>query len=64
MAVFIPVAHFHEKLLKLKDRMYTETATEIAEERHAFLRIFLDRLEKEEGGSISGDSSAAFLVFS
>ncbi len=44
------VAHFHEKLLKLKDRMYTETATEIAEERHAFLVAFLVELEREEGG--------------
>ncbi len=50
MAVFIPVAHFHERLLKLKDRMYTKTATEIAEERHCFLVAFLDRLEKEEKG--------------
>ncbi|MCQ1538118.1 HD domain-containing protein [Methanocalculus taiwanensis] len=44
------VAHFHEKLLKLKDRMYTDTAREIAEERHAFLVAFLEGLEGEEGG--------------
>ncbi|MCP1662520.1 MAG: HD domain-containing protein [Methanocalculus sp. MSAO_Arc1] len=44
------VAHFHEKLLKLKDRMYTEAAREIAEERHAFLRMFLQELEREECG--------------
>ncbi|MDO8842614.1 MAG: HD domain-containing protein [Methanocalculus sp.] len=42
------VAHFHKKLLKLKDRMYTETATEMAEERHVFLVDFLDELEREE----------------
>jgi uncharacterized protein len=44
------VAHFHEKLLKLKGRMYTETATEIAEERHGFLVAFLVELEREERG--------------
>lgn len=44
------VAHFHLKLLKLKDRMYTETAREIAEERHAFLVAFLRELEREESG--------------
>ncbi len=44
------VAHFHKKLLKLKDRMYTKTATEIAEERHGFLVDFLQVLEREEGG--------------
>lgn len=44
------VAHFHLKLLKLKDRMYTETAREIAEERHAFLATFLQELEKEGKG--------------
>lgn len=44
------VAHFHLKLLKLKDRMYTETAREMAEERHAFLLAFLRELEREESG--------------
>jgi uncharacterized protein len=40
-------AHFHEKLLKLKELMYTETAEGIAEERHALLQRFSDALEDE-----------------
>ncbi len=39
--------HFEEKLLKLKDLMYTETAKKIAEDRHEFLRMFYERLKKE-----------------
>lgn len=43
------VFHFHDKLLKLRDRMYTETGKRIAHERHAQLVTFLDALEKERG---------------
>lgn len=50
MPILIPAAHFHLKLLKLKDRMYTETAREMAEERHAFLVDYLRELEREESG--------------
>ncbi|PKL61474.1 MAG: phosphohydrolase [Methanomicrobiales archaeon HGW-Methanomicrobiales-2] len=39
--------HVHDKLLNLKDRMYTESGRSIAEERHAFLLAFLDTLEGE-----------------
>ncbi|MCK9580763.1 MAG: HD domain-containing protein [Methanoregula sp.] len=41
------VSHFHEKLLRLNDCMYTGTARAIASERHAFLHRFLDNLEQE-----------------
>nr|WP_303716440.1 HD domain-containing protein [Methanoculleus marisnigri] len=40
-------AHFHEKLLNLKDRMYTESARNIAEKRHAFLVAFIETLDGE-----------------
>ncbi|HSG69100.1 MAG TPA: phosphohydrolase, partial [Planctomycetaceae bacterium] len=39
--------HFYEKLLLLKDRMQTETARNIAAERHAFLEEFLKRFKSE-----------------
>ncbi len=39
--------HFEEKLLKLYDCLYTETAKEIARERHAFLKEFYERLKGE-----------------
>ena len=41
------VAHFHEKLLLLKDELNTETARRLAEPRHAFLERFLAEYEKE-----------------
>jgi uncharacterized protein len=41
------ILHFHEKLLKLKDLMYTETGQAMAGERHAFLVTFLNALERE-----------------
>lgn len=47
--------HFHDKLLNLRDRMYTETARKIAEERHAFLVAFLDTLDDEMGARIPQD---------
>lgn len=39
--------HFEEKLLKLKDMMYTETGKKMAEERHRFLKEFYERIRKE-----------------
>ena len=50
------VFHFHDKLLKLKDLMYTDSARDIAGERHAFLTTFLEILERETGHSNPGKS--------
>lgn len=41
------VAHFHEKLLKLKDMLYTEEAKHMAETRHRFMLDFLEQLRYE-----------------
>jgi len=41
------VQHFHDKLLKLKDLMNTDTGKQLAAERHAFLEMFLTEYEKE-----------------
>lgn len=43
------INHFYEKLLKLKDRMNTETGRAIAEERHRFMELFLEHFLKEWG---------------
>lgn len=39
--------HFYEKLLLLKDRMQTASGRRLAEERHAFLELFLQRFLAE-----------------
>nr|WP_321352489.1 HD domain-containing protein [uncultured Methanoregula sp.] len=46
------VMHFHDKLLHLHERMYTRTAQEIAQKRHALLVLFLSRLEEEQDISL------------
>ena len=39
--------HIQEKLLNIKDTINTETAKKIADERHAYVEQFLERLLKE-----------------
>jgi len=39
--------HTEEKLLRLKDKMHTVPARELAEERHEMLSIFVERLRNE-----------------
>lgn len=52
-AVYVPgratsvLHHFHEKLLRLRGDMLTPTAGAWAEERHAFLETFVERLRDE-----------------
>ncbi|AFK21983.1 HD domain-containing protein [Pyrococcus sp. ST04] len=41
------IRHFEEKILKLKDLMYTKTGKKIAEERHKIVEDFLEELKKE-----------------
>jgi uncharacterized protein len=43
--------HIRAKLLNLKNLMYTKTAREIAEKRHALLVAFLAALEEECGST-------------
>lgn len=44
------VAHFHEKLLLLRDRMHTATGRRLADERHRFTESFLQRFYAEWDG--------------
>ncbi|MEI2665618.1 HD domain-containing protein [Rossellomorea sp. LJF3] len=44
------IHHFHEKLLKLKDLMCTDTGRILAEERHEFMLRFLEQFNKEWTG--------------
>lgn len=44
------INHFFEKLLLLKDRMNTETGRQLAEQRHQFMELFLERFFLEWKG--------------
>ena len=44
------IAHFYEKLLKLKHNMNTKSGLEMAAERHRFMEIFLDQFFAEWQG--------------
>ncbi|RLZ06435.1 HD domain-containing protein [Faecalibacter macacae] len=41
------IQHFYDKLFKLKDLMNTTTAKEIAEERHAYMKSFVQQFYNE-----------------
>ncbi len=45
------LAHFHEKLFLLRDRMNTATARRIADERHAYMEEFVERFLREWEGT-------------
>ncbi len=46
------VAEFAVKLSKVRERVHTASARQIADERHAFMAAFFDRLEREVRGEI------------
>ena len=56
------INHFSEKLLLLKDRLHTESARRIAQERHQFMERFLDQFFAEwDGLSVTGQAQTAIV---
>lgn len=44
--------HLHKKILDLPNRMYTDVGRELADERSAFVKEFIQRFEREATGTI------------
>jgi len=44
------IGHFYDKVLKVKDKMNTQTAKDLAQERHHFVQIYLDEFLEEWNG--------------
>lgn len=47
-----PVREYERKLRHLQDRLFTETAKEIATERHRFMELFFEQWESEIRGAL------------
>ena len=41
------ISHFHEKLLQLKDLVYTDEVKILAKQRYKFMQLYLDQIERE-----------------